>query len=103
MSTNHTPGPWSWGAAYGHHSVLIEAEGGKVVGTVRDCVQAGLDKHGMHVWQQTEEGRANARLVAAAPELLEALQLVRMSTGWQYLSDESRAVIDDALSKALGE
>lgn len=38
-----------------------------------------------------------------APELLAALSLVRMSAGWQYLSDESRAVIITAIAKATGE
>lgn len=42
-------------------------------------------------------------LVIAAPDMLAALQLVRMSAGWQYLSDESRAVIDAAIAKATGE
>lgn len=42
-------------------------------------------------------------VTAAAPDLLAALQLVRMSAGWQYLSDESKTVIDAALRAATGD
>lgn len=42
-------------------------------------------------------------LLGAADELLAALQLVRMSAGWQYLSDESKTVIDAALRAATGD
>lgn len=46
---------------------------------------------------------AGAALQAmGATELLSALQLVRMSAGWQVLSAESRQVIDAALAKAEG-
>jgi len=38
----------------------------------------------------------------AAEEMREALQLVRMSRGWQYLSAEAKAVLDAALHKAEG-
>lgn len=60
-NTKHTPGPW-W----------VDDNG---------CVAAG---HGdtyetiaiMHDWQGDSEREANARLIAAAPELLEALRAV---------------------------
>lgn len=41
-------------------------------------------------------------LLAERDSLLAALHLVRMSMGWQYLSKESRAVIDAALTTKEG-
>jgi hypothetical protein len=44
----------------------------------------------------------DANLIAAAPDLLEALHLVGMSAGWQYLTMETRSVIEAAIAKAEG-
>jgi hypothetical protein len=54
---NHTPGPWKTNCLH------IERQNGQsIAATVHDS------------WQTEEEELANARLIAAAPELLEALQ-----------------------------
>lgn len=57
----------------------------------------------------------NAKLIAAANPstilallderdlLRDALTLVRMSRGWQYMSDETRVIIDAALSPSIRE
>ena len=87
----HTPGPWNWGAAYGHHSVAITTDSGRVIGTVRDTEQRGLDSHGMHVWEQTEEGRANARLVSLAPTMYEYIR-ARAEAG----DSEAAAILEAA-------
>lgn len=68
MSTNkkHTPGPWNW---YEHNKK--EPESGPVKVETKDRVIAEI------VWcgvGQHEERKANALLIAAAPELLEALE-----------------------------
>lgn len=104
--TKFTPGPWCWGGMYGHESVRIEAKGGRVVGTVRDSERRGLDKNGMYIYEQTEEGRANARLIAAAPDLYAVVdELEESSSYWsEYcvpigIVDRLRA----ALAKARGE
>ena len=71
MKAQHTPGPWTW-AERGYalrpmtqttamHTIL-EVEGGGRVD--RDCSLSEV----------IAEGRANYRLIVAAPELLEALQ-----------------------------
>jgi len=54
-NTKHTPGPWT-------------LEGGKVCGN--GYYIATVNSHG------TTEGRANATLMAAAPDLLEALEAI---------------------------
>lgn len=96
----HTPGPWAVGGMHGHQYVRITADNhAKIVGTVRDCEMDGLDSHGMHRWVQTEEGRANARLIAAAPELLKYLQwAVDNPDDSAYWIAQARA----AIAKATG-
>lgn len=51
----------------------------------------------------SQEHIASERVRDAAPDLLEALQLVRMSFAWQVFSDEAKAVIDAAIARARGE
>lgn len=66
--TKHTPGPWQYAAklsgSENHKGYYIGSEGWAL-----GFVQPG-DENG-------ELGEANARLIAAAPELLEALGLLR--------------------------
>ncbi|HCF7143612.1 hypothetical protein APA44_21535 [Pseudomonas aeruginosa] len=56
--SKHTPGPWQWS-----HGRLLHNVPGEYSDTILDI----QDK----VWRPTEE---DARLIAAAPDLLEALQ-----------------------------
>lgn len=49
-----------------------------------------------------DECLANARMIAAAPELLEALQAVREGA-WPHLYVEQQKQIDVAIAKATGE
>jgi hypothetical protein len=44
-----------------------------------------------------------AKCVSVHDQLCAALQLVRMSMGWQFLAQESQEVIDAAIAKATGE
>jgi hypothetical protein len=58
-TTTHTPGPWYWQPTAGNHDFLICPEGpGNTIAIVRDFDEA------------------NARLIAAAPELLAAIQRI---------------------------
>lgn len=65
MSTNHTPGPWEYKEPYG--AVAVK---GKTV-----CM---TDNHYVATewapFPESEERRANGRLIAAAPELLAAVE-----------------------------
>ena len=90
----HTPGPWTQGhSASGIECVWLDGHvepdsGMGSVGTWIDC--------------NTE---ANARLIAAAPELLEALaEVVRAADGegWKQL-DPNLAKARAAIAKATGE
>ncbi|HHA2912873.1 TPA: hypothetical protein ACOD97_000212 [Stenotrophomonas maltophilia] len=70
MTSKHTPGPWKWSGEYTHPC-------GKPAWTL-------LGRHGLYGILTCDQGsapqdlndEANARLIAAAPELLQALQLV---------------------------
>lgn len=95
--TQHTTGPWAYTyASYtgqdGEEIPAFEVHGAE---KVCDTVES----------QSRNEQEANARLIAAAPELLEALEAlaeearVNMAGGAGHLLDEAFAVI----AKAKGE
>lgn len=106
----HTPGPWGFVMNYNwpfRQDVHVMAKGFGLIATV--SVDGGLP----HI---AGKQRANARLIAAAPELLEAMEAVHAfltdpNIGtWQYMeyafySDISKQLkkIDAALAKARGE
>lgn len=74
--SGHTPGPWATGKGYGLHGVEIVGDEGRravcgVIGVDRDL----YDKAGRKIASEpTPDGWANARLIAAAPDLLEELR-----------------------------
>lgn len=72
--SGHTPGPWICAAGHGNQSLCLESSDGMVLGNVRAFAPSGETRHDIEVQMRWEEGFANARLIAAAPELLEALQ-----------------------------
>lgn len=108
MSAQHTPGPWSLNTQYADIEVRGPAESGVLV-TV------------MAPWGIAADGPnpqpANARLIAAAPELLEALKelsamyastwdrvggdLVMMGGGIERF-EAAHQVARDAIAKAAG-
>lgn len=77
MSAKHTAGPWV--------VALLPDDGGPSIHTAGYGISrriAGVDSGG---WTKTplDEANANARLIAAAPDLLAALrELVRANTSW---------------------
>lgn len=71
MSAKHTPGPWNDGLYHegrdgGRFRTFVTSPDNIVPIA---CVPTGVEGYGR------EEGRANAHLIAAAPELLEACKL----------------------------
>ena len=90
MSTNkHTPGPWRYVGHFGTH--CLDSNG--------RCIADAPHPNGM----SEEEGFANARLIAAAPELLEALEYL---AGFEKNADwdgyKAVTMAKSAIAKARG-
>lgn len=105
----HTPGPWIRASASGLTRVNItNADQSRVIGSV---IESRLSAATNAVFGETVpdlEGEANARLIVAAPELLDALQTFANATltynghviGLMH-EDFERARV--AIAKATGE
>lgn len=90
----HTKGPWDDGI---HHAVTRGGRtyayvGGNSIVSVA-CVPLGVEGYGR------EEGEANARLISAAPDLLDVLQLIQR---FNTCGPGTDALINRAISKATG-
>ena len=87
--TKHTPGPWK--------AVRNEVH----VGGRRICayVTSGAS---LGIGPDLERSYANARLIAAAPDLLEALQMAKHIVANEG-TDEQMAQVFSAIEKATGE
>lgn len=108
--TKHTVGPWqrfdnggdlgSSGASYGpHYADCVWGPGGPGHGLIADCSPNGQPP--------TPETIANAKLVAAAPLMLEALRGAREFLGglWYEIHGAETAcgMLDVAIAAATGE
>jgi hypothetical protein len=98
-NTKHTPGPWEYLAT---NANTLNDYTRTIFATVGECVAhvETNDDDG----KPTEKGEANARLIAAAPELLEALEAVlRFDANMpgEYKHDVTLAIkVRKAISKA---
>lgn len=91
--SGHTPGPWQW-VDRGGWFALLAANGTRVADD-----GSAADEYGRKIDPEDKgESGANARLIAAAPELLAALVELVESNGEHGLK-EAR----DAIAKATGE
>lgn len=91
MKTKHTQGPWQ---------IVDTQDVGLHIKTVDFDLIATL-ANGDNFFAKNPQNEANARLIAAAPELLDALLWVRDNcTG---LPAVARAIAEKAISKAQGE
>lgn len=77
-----TPGPW----------VVGGNEGNKL--------SVNADPYFVALVDEGDSQEANARLIAAAPELLEALQIICF---FEDISSAQREIAEAAIAKALGE
>ena len=91
-----TPGPWSWEyhPDFPNFSKVIALHFNE-----RDVLLCTGD--GERAWGVIRE--ADARLIAAAPELLKACQMVAdMAVSWQPLTPGDISEVNAAISKATG-
>ncbi len=106
MISSHTPGPWK----VGNGDIFAD---GNETSDFDDIVICAIGQSGggrSHEYAVVKahkpEGRANARLIAAAPELLEALKEIRRvgDDKMAFASEWAAAVAkaDAAISKAEG-
>ena len=121
MMTRHTPGPWEMGEEVDSQDrlVYIPIRRGKlhisttgVYGKKPDGSHAGAkytDRFGIERVKpiiSAEECRANARLIAASPELLAVCQSILEQTEGPALAlfnlDNARALLAAAIAKATG-
>ena len=90
--SEHTPGPWQIDPAEQH-----DTSGSRIFKVCNAKPYGGLIADVSAWWVDTQSAEANARLIAAAPELLKALKMVvNKLEGWSYHSTaakEGRAAI----------
>lgn len=97
MKTEHTPGPWGY-----QLGAVVDSEG-YLVADIRSRWDDGMEGEDYHF--------ANAALIAAAPELMEALELCLKNSEFRRASGvESGPMIEReieearaAIAKARGE
>ena len=100
MSAKHTPGPWHYADSMGDREIRssVDITIGEVLGDGNSYCQ-----------EEEEERLANAQLIAAAPDMLEALE---SEEAWRRETDELKAsklrghawtLRTQALAKAKGE
>lgn len=96
------PGPWTIGESSRHGIHCVDAVDPKDGLLFEVCEVWGID----HKTEETQRSMANARLIAAAPELLSLLKEARSTL--EMWKDVAPAVslcadIDKTIAKALGE
>ena len=84
----HTPGSWEINEGFPYSIADIKANDGKSL-TYRT--------------RSIEERLANARLIAASPDLLEALHTLKRDARWLDLNAGAKKKIDAAIAKAEGK
>lgn len=102
--TEHTPGPWRVDE-YSRDEI-------EIVGPREKCTRNGTKNEwtlaqvgSPEFWddpQFEKEDHANARLIAAAPDLLAALKLVTDSGLFSSYDDRAWDTVNDAIAKAEG-
>lgn len=103
MSTQHTPGPWAVGYQEGDKPYIVAEQGKQWRNPVICDLYADVtpeDSVTMGLWLEAyDNAEANARLIAAAPDLLEALKGLAMFPLGTFQVQAARA----AIAKATGE
>jgi hypothetical protein len=96
--SDHTPGPWEWKKRAGHYYELIASKSGLFIHSDGSaCGEYGAD---------IDVGSPDANLIAAAPELLEALERTRdilFAEHGPRIYHANFAFINESIKKARGE
>jgi len=92
---SHTPGPWHWSDRY-----PMVSSGEKTWSLIGEDGYGILSCDGVENSPQGLNDEANARLIAAAPDLLEAIQGIR---SFVEMFNGDLTKIDAAIAKATGE
>lgn len=98
MSAQHTPGPWDFtqdgSTAKKLATVCVTGDGWIVGVPFSRETDVNYEQHGT--------SKADARLIAAAPELLAALQTIERGYGVTFQDAAVRNLVTDAIAKATG-
>lgn len=106
MNTKHTPGPWTLKVGYGTPLQILGAP------TARDPRYNPVTRCGTtFIAPTSEESMANARLIAAAPSMLEALEFYADTSkypapktgGFGELYFDCGTIAKAAIAKATGK
>lgn len=109
MSTKHTPGPWFHNAhPYDNQDEYVlnieptdETKSIEFVNSQLATVHRNTNNFSLGLYRRTkEEAEANARLIAAAPELLDALKLVAEREDLLAADQTVLRAVFEALKKA---
>lgn len=95
----HTPGPWHAREWDFHAKTSVGINGGPL-GFIHIAECGGM---GHYPDISPEQEDANAQLIAAAPEMLAALEALLMATEWSIESRDERAAAEAAIAKAKGQ
>jgi hypothetical protein len=115
--SGHTPGPWAAVKHYSDSVSVVDSQGFEHVEVVNTAILLGYaEKLGIDHWGYSpdasreisdEEQAANARLIAAAPDLLSALQrtlrALDLALAWKPVRDASETIgeAQAAIAKAV--
>lgn len=92
--TKFTPGPWYWDGPVWDYDRDEDAP----------WLVSGNDKFDAVMTGELHCNRADANLIAAAPELFEALLILHPKSGvWCTPTDEESKIIEATLAKLRGE
>lgn len=97
-NNQHTKGPWEVGGVFEGGVRIWAAHGGPYIGLARKSANPAISQ---------QEAMANARLLAAAPELLEALKLLvrraqEAGIGDDFWPQDAFEAAKEAIAKAEG-
>jgi len=102
MSKNHTPGPWTVRIA----KTSVGLVRWHIAGVDADSfAPIAINSGSFDLFRSRETEESNARLIAAAPDLLEALAVLTELVSFQICDDGHPAIINAraAIAKATGE